>query len=132
MPMLTLHRETLSPRRLLSRLVFVLNVLTIVGLGLPFKISLDMPGPSNADPDARASAIVKQMTLDEKILELHGVGGSSPNIRTTANQLTIPVISGHSYLIEPISNHTTSLPFAPVTDQPASVAKSLGSRKIGL
>ncbi len=38
-------------------------------------------GPPAWDPDARARAIVKQMTLDEKILELHGVGGSSPDIR---------------------------------------------------
>ncbi|HEY4035739.1 MAG TPA: hypothetical protein VGL94_17415 [Ktedonobacteraceae bacterium] len=51
---------------------------------------------------------------------------------TNANQLTIPVTSGHAYLIEPVSNLTTSLSFAQVTDQPASVAKSLGSRKIGL
>jgi beta-glucosidase len=33
------------------------------------------------DPDARARAIVAQMTLDEKILEMHGIGGASPNIR---------------------------------------------------
>src|SRR5579884_3066771 len=81
MPMLTLHRETLSLRRLFRHLVFALNVLTIVSLGLPFKTNLNMPGPGIADPDARARAIVAQMTLDEKILELHGVGGSSPNIR---------------------------------------------------
>ena len=31
--------------------------------------------------DAQASAIVQQMTLDEKILELHGVGAPSPNAR---------------------------------------------------
>ena len=85
MPMLILHRKmpqkTLSLRRLPRHLAFVLNVLTIVGLGLPFKINLNTAVPGIADPDARARAIVEQMTLDEKILELHGVGSSSPNIR---------------------------------------------------
>jgi beta-glucosidase len=32
-------------------------------------------------PDARARAIVAKMTLDEKITELHGIGGASPDIR---------------------------------------------------
>ena len=33
------------------------------------------------DPGARARAVVARMTLDEKVLEMHGIGGSSPNIR---------------------------------------------------
>jgi protein-tyrosine-phosphatase len=64
-----------------------------------------------------------------QVVDEHGIRIVPP---TTANQFTIPVIFGHSYLIEPVSNPTTSLPFAQVTDQPANVAKSLGSRKIGL
>src|SRR5947207_5461007 len=31
------------------------------------------------DPDARARAIVSQMTLDEKVLEMHRIGGAAPN-----------------------------------------------------
>ncbi len=51
---------------------------------------------------------------------------------TTAGQFNIPVTAGHAYLVERVSNPTTALPFASVTDQPASAARSLGSRAIGL
>jgi beta-glucosidase len=50
-------------------------------LQAPLSASAATLGNSLQNPDARARAIVQQMTLDEKILELHGVGGSTPNIR---------------------------------------------------
>src|SRR5262245_33913837 len=44
-------------------------------------VAIGAPARAATDPDTRARAIVQQMTLDEKVLELHGIGGSSPDIR---------------------------------------------------
>ena len=66
-----------------GRLLWLLAA--VVGLSMLLQPALSARaaslGATMQDPDARARAIVQQMTLDEKVLELHGVGGSSPNIR---------------------------------------------------
>jgi hypothetical protein len=64
-----------------------------------------------------------------KVVDSSGIPVVGP---TTAAQFNIPVLAGHSYLVEPVANPTTALPFAAVTDQPASAPKTLGSRTIGL
>jgi hypothetical protein len=51
---------------------------------------------------------------------------------TAADTLAIPTSAGHSYLVEPVSAPTTSLPFTPVTGTPASAYRSLGPVSIGL
>ncbi len=56
----------------------LLGIIALIGLVSAFLVNI-RPHPQT--PDARARAIVAQMTLDEKILELHGVGGASPNLR---------------------------------------------------
>jgi hypothetical protein len=45
---------------------------------------------------------------------------------------SIPVQSGHSYLVELTSSPTTSLPFASISGSPATAAKHLGNASIGL
>lgn len=61
-----------------TRLPFLLGVVVLVGL---MRGSSALANSQAQTPDQRALAIVAQMTLDEKILELHGVGGPSPNLR---------------------------------------------------
>jgi hypothetical protein len=61
-----------------------------------------------------------------------GFGGQSVVQPTTASILTVPVIAGHSYLVEQPSALTTSLPFAPVTGTAATADKHLGKVQIGL
>ena len=51
---------------------------------------------------------------------------------TSAAQFSIPVNQGSSYLVEPVSAPTSSLPFAQVTGTQATAAKHLGSVQIGL
>ena len=51
---------------------------------------------------------------------------------TSASQFSIPVSQGSSYLVEPVSALTSSLPFAQVTGTQATAAKHLGSVQIGL
>lgn len=77
---------------------------------------------AGTDPDSRARAIVAQMTLDQKILEVHGVGGSSPNIRI------VPAISSlgiPSFVItngpDGVANGTVSPP-QPATALPVTLA----------
>jgi hypothetical protein len=63
------------------------------------------------------------------------VNGSSGVVvvqATTAAVLNVPVTAGQSYLVEPVSAPTTSLPFAQVTGIPATAAKHLGPVQIGL
>ncbi|MBA2394806.1 MAG: glycoside hydrolase family 3 C-terminal domain-containing protein [Ktedonobacteraceae bacterium] len=77
---------------------------------------------SLATPDARARAIVAQMTLDEKILEVHGVGGTTPNLRIVPaiTRLGIPafVITNGSAGV----SYGTISPRAPATALPAPLA----------
>ena len=51
---------------------------------------------------------------------------------TSAGQFTVPARAGHSYLIEPVANPTTALPYAPVAGTPATTFKQLGTATIGL
>lgn len=51
---------------------------------------------------------------------------------TSAGEITVPVRSGHTYLVQPVSAPTTALPFAPVTGTPATEPKTLNGRTIGL
>jgi beta-glucosidase len=74
------------------------------------------------DPDTRARAIVQQMTLDEKVLELHGIGGSSPDIRKVpaVTRLGIPafvITNGPAGA----TNGTVS-PVPPATALPAPIS----------
>jgi alpha-L-fucosidase 2 len=51
---------------------------------------------------------------------------------TRADEFTLDVRAGQAYLVQPLSAPTNRLPFAPVTGSPATTAKVLGSRTIGL
>jgi hypothetical protein len=51
---------------------------------------------------------------------------------TGADQFTIPVRSGHSYIIELVSSPITVLPHTLVTVHPAVATRSLGSKTIGV
>jgi beta-glucosidase len=76
--------------------------------------------PRNAD--ARARAIVAQMTLDEKILELHGVGGASPNLRIVP---AVPRLGIPAFVITngPAGvSYGTISPRTPATALPAPLA----------
>ena len=77
---------------------------------------------AGTDPDSRARAVVAQMTLDQKILEVHGVGGSSPNIRIVP---AIPSLGIPSFVItngpDGVANGTVSPP-QPATAMPVTLA----------
>ncbi|MBV9257582.1 MAG: glycoside hydrolase family 3 C-terminal domain-containing protein [Ktedonobacteraceae bacterium] len=79
-------------------------------------------GLPEATPVARATAIVQQMTLDEKIEELHGVGGSSPNIRIVP---AIPRLHIPAFVItngpDGATNGTVK-PVPPATAMPVTLA----------
>jgi hypothetical protein len=63
---------------------------------------------------------------------VNGAGGAVVVAPTTAATLSVPVTAGSTYLVEQVSNPTTSLPFAPVTGTRATSAKHLGNVQIGL
>lgn len=50
----------------------------------------------------------------------------------SASQIPLTLHPGHTYLVQPVSNPVTALPFAPVTGQPATTCKTLGPVSIGL
>jgi beta-glucosidase len=69
-----------SPRSRIGRSVVAISAVAVLLLGAT--AILHVSGPAAAQtPVQRATAIVNKMTLDQKIEEVHGVGGSSPNIR---------------------------------------------------
>ncbi|HZR39866.1 MAG TPA: hypothetical protein VFB12_07110 [Ktedonobacteraceae bacterium] len=70
-------------------LALTLSMMALLGLVAPTSVNASAQAQT---PDARARAIVAQMTLDEKILELHGVGSASPNLRIVpaVSRLGIP------------------------------------------
>jgi beta-glucosidase len=73
-------------------------------------------------PDERARQVVSRMTLDEKILELHGVGGASPDIRKVP---AIPRLGIPAFVITngPAgSTNGTVKPVPPATALPAPIA----------
>jgi hypothetical protein len=51
---------------------------------------------------------------------------------TTASTLSVSVTAGSSYLVEQVSNPTTSLPFAQISGTQATTAKHFGNVQIGL
>ena len=51
---------------------------------------------------------------------------------TTATQLSIPTVSGHSYLLQRVSAPVSGMTFAKVTGTPATAASHLGGVQIGL
>jgi hypothetical protein len=68
-----------------------------------------------------------------QVLEYHGGGPGQPvGAPASAEQFTIAMRAGGSYLVEPVSQPTTALPFSPVTGQPATSYKTLGTSSIGL
>lgn len=68
-----------------------------------------------------------------QVLEYHGHGPGRPAGQpTSAAQFPVSMASGSSYLIEPVAQPTTALPFAPVTGQPAASYRTLGPSSIGL
>jgi hypothetical protein len=68
-----------------------------------------------------------------QVLEYRGGGPGRPmGGPTSAAQFPISLHNGNSYLVEPVSQPTTALPFAPVTGQPATSYKTLGTSSIGL
>ncbi|NUQ98993.1 MAG: hypothetical protein HOY79_21370 [Streptomyces sp.] len=63
---------------------------------------------------------------------VNGATGAVVVSPATAATLSVPVTAGQTYLVEQVSNPTTSLPFAQVTGTRAMSAKHLGSVSIGL
>ncbi len=61
-----------------------------------------------------------------------GSTGATVVSPTTASTLSVPVTAGSTYLVEQVSNPTTTLPFAAVTGSQAMSAKHLGGVSIGL
>ncbi len=59
-------------------------------------------------------------------------GGTTVLANQTGATIAIPAQAGTSYLIQRASDPTTSLPYWPVSGSPATTAKHLGSRSIGL
>jgi len=68
----------------------------------------------------------------QSVQVVNGSSGAVVVAPTTAGTLNVPVVSGQSYLVETVANPTTALPYAQVTGTPATTAKHLGSRQIGL
>ncbi len=65
----------------IPRLVLRLPCALLVALVAGGVVATATGAGAATDPDTRARAIVARMTLDEKVLEMHGIGGASPNIR---------------------------------------------------
>jgi beta-glucosidase len=108
-------------RRSLQRLWFIvaLGSVALFGLVAPTGASASSQAQT---PTARAQAIVAQMTLDEKILEVHGVGGTSPNLRIVP---AIPHLGIPAFVVTNGSagvSYGTISPRAPATALPAPLA----------
>jgi hypothetical protein len=68
-----------------------------------------------------------------QVVEYHGGAPGRPvSAPTLAAQFPISMRVGSSYLVEPTGHPTTALPFSPVTGQPATSYKTLGTSSIGL
>ncbi|MBD0737962.1 fascin domain-containing protein [Streptomyces sp. CBMA29] len=63
---------------------------------------------------------------------VNGSGNGVVVAPTTAGTFNVPVVSGQSYLVEPVAAPTTALPYAQVSGSPATAAKHLGNVRIGL
>lgn len=112
-------KEKQSPGHALWLVLFLISMLILFG---PTLASANTFAVNATDPVARAKAIVAKMTLDQKILELHGVGGSSPNIRIVPaiSSLGIPafVITNGP---DGVTNGTVS-PVPPATALPVTLS----------
>jgi hypothetical protein len=69
----------------------------------------------------------------QQVEVVNGSTGAVVVAPTTAATLSVPVVSGSSYLVEQTASLTTSLPFAQVTGTQATAYKSLGGKvQIGI
>jgi beta-glucosidase len=112
------------PRSLLQKwLPFMLiGSIALFGLVTPAAVNAANARAQAQTPVARATAIVAKMTLDQKILELHGVGGASPNLRIVP---AIPSLGIPAFVITNGSagvSYGTVSPRAPATALPAPLA----------
>jgi beta-glucosidase len=108
-------------RRSLQRLWFIVALSSAALFGLVAPTAANASSQAQT-PVARAQAIVAQMTLDEKILEVHGVGGTSPNLRIVP---AIPHLGIPAFVITNGSagvSYGTLSPRAPATALPAPLA----------
>src|SRR5581483_113290 len=100
-------------------LALTLSMMALLGLVTPVSVNASAQAQT---PDARARAIVAQMTLDEKILEVHGVGGASPNLRIVP---AVPRLGIPAFVITngPAGvSYGTINPRSPATALPAPLA----------
>ncbi len=105
-------------QRSLLRKWLPLMASVVILFGIARTASVDASSQAQT-PDARARAIVAKMTLDQKILELHGVGGTSPNLRIVP---AIPSLGIPAFVITNGSagvSYGTVSPRAPATALPA-------------
>jgi hypothetical protein len=79
-----------------------------------------------------ASQLTRNPWSGQSVEVVDNTTGSVVVSPTTASTFTIPLQSGHSYLVEQTSALNSSLPFAAVTGQAATSYKSIGSVTIGL
>lgn len=106
---------------------------------------VSIPGNSKVDvqvEDGKLSTVVLESGRNGQItlrnpwsgqnVEVVDVFGRPVVTPTSAGQFTIPVLAGRAYVIELVASPTTALPFAPVTGQPATTPRTLGSRMIGI
>jgi hypothetical protein len=83
-------------------------------------------------PGATAAMPVRTPWPGQSVMVVDATTRATVVAATTAGTLAINAPSGHKYLIELANSPFTALPFAPVTGTPATVAKHLGSRQIGI
>jgi hypothetical protein len=68
----------------------------------------------------------------QNVRVVDGDSGATVVAATTADRFSIPVLSGHAYIIEQVSSPLTALPHSPVNIPPATGTRSLGSKIIGV
>jgi hypothetical protein len=76
--------------------------------------------------------IIRNPWPGQRMQVVDGRSGAVVLSPTTAGTVTLTVQAGRSYLVERVSDPTTSLPFAQVTGVPATSARHLGGVQIGL
>ncbi|WP_460347979.1 glycosyl hydrolase family 95 catalytic domain-containing protein [Actinoallomurus acanthiterrae] len=100
------------------------------------KVDVQVSGgtPTTVAIEAGATQTMKVRSpwSGQSVRVVNGRTGAVVVAPTTAETLSIPVTSGQSYLVEKASAPTTSMPFAQISGKPATAAKHLGSRQIGL
>ena len=81
---------------------------------------------------ATASQTVRSPWAGKSVEVIDATSGTTVVSPTTATTFSIPMTSGHKYLIEQSSAPFTSLSYAEVTGTPATQPKHLGSVRIGI